>query len=131
MIITEEEVKERLDSPANLLNRLRSETNSRKKVTHPSIPPSSSEIIEDLEEKLAYGSIKSKAAGIMITAMDELRNRLPEVQRPEKLASIASEMGKIVHAEIKDKKETDNNQFIVYAPQFVKEEHYETIYVRE
>jgi hypothetical protein len=51
MIITEEEVKERLDSPANLLNRLRSETNSRKKVTHPSIPPSSSEIIEDLEEK--------------------------------------------------------------------------------
>ncbi len=131
MILEQSEVIARLESPLNLLNRLKSLTNKHSKETHPSLPPSASEVIEDLEEKLAFGSIKSKAASIMISAMDELKARLPEVQKPEKLAQIAAEMSKVVNSETKNTTKTDNTQFIIYAPQQINEANYEVIHARE
>jgi len=134
MILNEIEVTERMSSPMNLLNRLKSATNKQhSQNTILSLPPSSSEIIDDLEDKLKFGSIKSKAAGIMIAAMDELKVKLPEVHKPEQLAKIAESMGKIVNAEIENNKNDNSNrpQFHIYAPQFHNEEHYETIYARE
>ena len=134
MILDEIEVKERLESPLNLMNRLKSLTSHKSNENIiPSSPPSSEQIIEDLEEKLAFGSIKSKAASIMISAMDELKLRLPEVEKPEKLAAIAAEMSKVVTAQNdKSNKEGNrNNQFIIYSPSFINEEHFETIYARE
>jgi len=134
MILNETEVTERMNSPMNLLNRLKSISNS--KSNHNSIvslPPTSKEIIEDLEEKLQYGSIKSKAAGIMIAAMDELKSRLPEVTKPETLARVAESMSKVVNAESANSNKDKLNapQFHIYAPQFNNENHYDTIYARE
>jgi hypothetical protein len=134
MILNETEVTERMNSPLNLLNRLRSASKSKSEHHNIiSIPPTSSEVIENLEDKLAYGSIKSKAANIMIAAMDELKLRLPEISKPESLARVAESMSKVVNAEsINNNKDKLNApQFHLYAPQFHTEEHYETIYARE
>lgn len=135
MILTEQEVKDRMESPINLLNRLRDITNNHtngSKSSIVSIPPTADKLITDIDDKLANGSLKSKAAVIMSEAMHELRSRLPEVQRPEKLAAIAAEMNKIVTA--KNESDDDKHEkatFHVFAPQFVSENHYETIHVRE
>jgi hypothetical protein len=140
MILDEQEVKDRFESPMNLLHRLRSTTRQKTVDSNgnpvniiPSLPPTSEQVIEDLEEKLAYGSIKSKAAGIMIKAMDELNARLPEIQRPEKLAAIAADMSKVVNAANEDNNKNKNggNQFIIYSPQFIEEKSLEVIYARE
>ena len=131
MLLNDVEVTERMSSPLNLLNRLRSSTRSKSNSII-SIPPTSTDIIDNLEDKLQYGSIKSKAANIMIAAMDELNKRIPEVTKPEQLAKIAESMGKVVNAEVANNKDKlDAPQIIYYAPQFNTEEHYETIYARE
>jgi len=128
MILDEIEVKERLESPLNLLNRLKDLTNSHRKTSIPSLPPDSS-IIEDLNEKIAFGSIKSKAAGIMSSALDELKQRLPEVIKPKELASIAETMSKVVSTQ--EGKNGDNNtkigQIVIYCPQVVSETGYDVI----
>lgn len=134
MILNETEVTERMSSPMNLLNRLKSITNPHKPQSNiPSLPPTASEVIDDLEDKLAYGSIRSKAAGIMIAAMDELKVKIADVQKPEQLARIAESMSKVVNAknENTEKDRLNTPQFILYAPQFHREDHYETIYARE
>jgi hypothetical protein len=134
MLLTDNEVNGRIESPLNLMNRLRLASHSSKSDTqrHPSLPPSSNEIIEDLEDKIKYGSIRSKAKNIMISAMDELATRLPEVQKPERLAAIAAEMGKVISStQIKVDESSRNAQIIIYAPQIQTEEHFETIIVNE
>ena len=140
MILEETEAVERLNSPLNLLNRLRDASSKHHRDSNgnpanliPSLPPKVSDVIDDLEDKLAFGSIRLKASGIMIAAMDELRTRLPEVEKPEKLAAIAAEMSKVVNAKNENahKDRDDKPQFLVYAPQFVNESHYETIHARE
>lgn len=134
MILNEAEVTERMNSPMNLLNRLRVATKpNRDSNIIPSLPPSADEVIKDLEDKLAFGSIKSKAANIMIAAMDELNKRLPDVTKPEALARITESMSKVVNAEVKDNRGDDLNrpQIIMYAPAFHNENHYETIHARE
>jgi hypothetical protein len=69
----------------------------------------------------------------MIKAMDELNARLPEIQRPEKLAAIAADMSKVVNAANEDSNKNKNggNQFIIYSPQFIEEKSLEVIYARE
>lgn len=133
MLLDDAEVTERMESPLNLLNRLKSITTHKHKPEIPSLPPSSDKIIEDLEDKLAYGSLKTKAAGIMIDAMNELKSRIPEVSRPEKLAAIAENMNRIVNAknENNDRDKQNAPQFVVYAPSFNSENYYETIHVKE
>lgn len=130
MLLDEKEVTERMESPLNLLNRLRAATN---KHVIPSLPPKAEDVIDDLEDKLKYGSLKSKAASIMSDAMDELKNRIPEVTKPDQLARIAENMNRIVSAENKnnDRDKMNAPQFIMYAPQFLNENYYETIYAKE
>ena len=131
MLLTDSEVKERIESPMNLLNRLRSATNLAS--LSPCLPPSSKDIIENLEEKIGFGSIKSKATNIMSAALDELRSRIPEVQKPEKLASIAAEMSKVVNG-VNNNKIEDNRkiaQVIIYAPQILSESAFDVIEVNE
>ena len=129
MLIPESEALERLESPSNLMNRLRAIVNPHSKTVIPTIPPpTASDIIPNLDEKISYTSTKQKAMAIMNSAMNELQNRLPEVQRPEKLAAIAAEMGKIVIAQ-NNQSITDNRigQIIVYSPRIVSEEQFETV----
>lgn len=140
MILNETEVTERMNSPLNLLNRLKATTSKAngcnpfaKTNLIPSIP-TSSDIIPDLDEKLenSTNTIKSKASKIMIQAMDELKLRVNETTKPEQLAKIAAEMNKIVTTETENNRGNENRpQFILYAPQFNQETNYETIYARE
>ncbi len=130
MILDELEVRERLESPLNLLNRLRSTTTNKHRINIiPSLPPTSSEIIDNLEDKIGLGSIKSKAAGIMVSALDELKNRLPEVTKPKELASIAEQMNKVIS--VQESKNGDNSlkigQVIIYAPKILTEDSYDVI----
>jgi hypothetical protein len=129
MILTESDAQERLESPLNLINRLRGGmTPSNRRITHPAIPPTAEELIPNLNEKINIGSIKSKAAEILVDTLGELKNRLSEVTKPSQLASIATQMGKIV-GEMEEKTKNDNRvgQIIIYAPRVVKEDEFETI----
>lgn len=121
MILDELEVLSRVESPNNLLNRLRAETKVNSQI--PSIPPSIDTVVDDIEQKLAFGSLKGKAIGIMNAAMNELHVRLPEVQRPEKLAAIAEQMSKVIsNSQIKNDNDVRVGQIIVYAPRIISEE---------
>lgn len=133
MILTDEEIKDRIESPLNLLNRLRSTTGGKSVHSqHPALPPKSGDIISNLEDKIANSGTRSKAASIMSAAMDELRARLPEVQRPEKLAQIAREMSQVV-SNHDNKPNTGNSigQIIVYAPQVQPLDNFDIVDVVE
>ncbi len=128
MILTDDEIKERVESPLNLLNRLRSTTRS---VTHPSLPAArSNDIIDDLDDKIKIGGVRNKAAVIMAGALAELELRLPDIQKPERLAQIAVEMNKVLQTR-QDEQKNPTAQIIVYAPQVREESYYETIEVKE
>jgi hypothetical protein len=128
MLLTEEELKERMESPLNLLNRLRQETSPHGSSKIVSLPPTASEVIENLEDKIKHGTAKSKAVALLISAMDELKERLPEVQKPEKLAAIAASMAKVVDSgSIKIEDNRKQAQIIIYSPRFSKETDYEVV----
>jgi hypothetical protein len=126
MLLSDEEVQERIESPLNLLNRLKNASKSNS----PCLPnPTSDELIPDLDDKL-QGDAKKQAAKIMHGALRELEMRLPEVHKPEKLAQIANEMGKFIMAG----KESDSSkipQVIVYAPSVIQESHFASITLNE
>lgn len=127
MLLSDEEIQERLESPINLMNRLRALSAPSPVV---SLPPTAADIIPNLDEKL--NDTRAKAVGILNATMDELRKRLPEVQRPEKLAAIAKEMSQVVaHQDSKNQGSVQAGQIIVYAPQIVPIEQFEIIDVQE
>ena len=136
MILSDDEIKERIESPLNLLNRLKSNlsraihpSNSSQ---HPALPPSAGDIIDDLDDKLKNTSTRSKAAGILNAAMDELKIRIPDVQKPEKLAQIAAEMSKVIsNHDNKPNSGVTAGQIIVYAPQVVSLDNFDIIDVAE
>lgn len=134
MLLLEEEVKERIESPLNLINRLQALTrpDNKNKARIPSLPPTSDEVISDLEDKLNVGSIRSKASGILVRTLDELSQRLPEVDKPEKLARIAESVTKVIDSVTpKDKGNTNNiAQVIIYSPRMRGEAEYDVIDVR-
>lgn len=137
MILSDDEIKERIESPLNLLNRLK---NSLQRTINPSsgsanivsLPPKSSDIIENLEDKIAKSSVRSKATSIMVSAMSELQSRIPEIQKPEKLATIAHEMSKIIsNQDAGGGVHGIHSQIIVYAPQVQNIENYDVVEVNE
>lgn len=128
MLLAESEMIERIESPLNLLNRLRKTTTP---VRHPSLPPTSSELIPDLDEKVNYGSARSKAMGIMDMAMSELKNRIAEATKPKELAAIASEMSKIIsNTNVRDNDDKPLAQIVIYAPNIVSESAFDVIDVQ-
>lgn len=128
MLLTDEDVQERISSPQNLLNRLRKAASPGGIPSLP--PPNSKDIIPDLDEKLETKDIRKQAASIMAKSLKELEARIPDIQKPEKLAQIASEMNKVLTAG-QDKEKAATSQIIVYAPQLVEENHFETITLDE
>lgn len=123
MLLSDQEIEERISSPLNLLNRLRSVTSP--KATSPCLPPTTKDLDINIDEKLAIGKLRETSAGIMALSLEQLKQRIPEVQKPEKLAQIASEMNKIVQSRPDEKKQAA--QIIVYAPQVINENHFEEI----
>lgn len=126
MILNDQEVQERIESPLNLLNRLKRA--SENKPTSPCLP-SAGQVIEDLDGKIKNGSIKSKAAGILADALDEIKLNIPNM-KPEKLTTVAREMNQILVSRQSNDSEK-STQIIVYAPQVVNENIFETIHVKE
>jgi hypothetical protein len=125
MLLTDEEIVERIDSPMNLLNRLRNVTQPRTGI--PSMPPPTTKDIGlDVESKIAQGKIRDSAAEIMGLALHELKQRIPEIQKPEKLAQIASEMNKVLTSR-QDENKNPAAQIIVYAPQVIQETHFQAL----
>lgn len=126
MLLTDEEIQERIESPLNLLNRLRNAS----RANSPCLP-TAADLIPDLDEKIGP-DIKKQATKIMNSALKELEMRLPDVQKPEKLAQIAAEMNKVLLAQQKDKEgDKGGPQIVVYAPQVIQESHFETITIQE
>lgn len=127
MILSDEEVKERLQSPNNLLNRLRNAT-TPKPTPIPCLPPTTKDLDldKDIDEKLAVGKLRETAASIMALSMEALKDKIGEIQKPEKLAQIASEMNKVVQSRKDDEKKIPG-QIIVYAPAVINENHFQEI----
>lgn len=137
MILSETSVLERLNSPDNLINRLSSLTqvSPRSRISKINIPtiPTSEEIIPNLEEKLALGSIKSKAASIMSDVLDTLKTRVPTIEKTAELASVAEKMSKVIsNTQISKDDNRDNApQIIVYAPTILDERHFSVIDIED
>lgn len=131
MILEESELMERMESPLNLLNRLKSSLagSADKKNIIPSIP-SSSELVDNIEDKLKIGSLKSRAAAIMSTSLDLIQEKLIDV-KPERLVNIVDSMNKVITAETDKNRGLEKPQIVVYCPQFVEEANFETVYVKE
>jgi hypothetical protein len=133
MLLNEEELTTRMESPLNLLNRLKSLTNPHKKNIIPALPPTADELISDLDNKLGNKSAEKQAKAVMTAALTELEKRLPEVTKPEKLSAIAHDMSKIV-SNTKAKESEGGvkiGQIVVYAPQVMREEDFNVIDIQE
>jgi len=128
MLLTDEEIQNRIESPLNLLNRLKNAS----KAHSPSLPtPKANDLIPNLDERLGP-DVKKQAATIMSNALRELEMRLPEVQKPEKLAAIAKSMNDVLIAREDKDKASNAPQIIVYAPQVIQESHFgEVIVLKE
>lgn len=132
MILSDDEIKERIESPLNLLNRLKTSLSRATHPTSPSLPPKAEDIVSDLEDKIKNNSARSKANSIMLSAMTELEKRIPEVQKPEKLAQIASEMSRVIsNHDAKPSSGNITSQIIVYAPQIQSLDNFDIIDVAE
>lgn len=150
MILTEEEVTSRIESPLNLLNRLRTATKSRS-VIMPNqndnngsngnnnadpmsvfLPPKIGDLVEDIEDKIAMTNSKSDALKVMQSAIKDLKDRISEVDKPKDLARIATDMSKVVGtiSDIRGEK-ADKKQLVIWQPLIVQENHYETIHVTD
>lgn len=133
MLLTDEEIQERLESPMNLLNRLKTATSPRASRDSgiPTMPPVTSEDIKlDIPGKLAANGLRDTAARVMGKALQELEVQLPNVQKPEKLAQIATEMNKVLNA-TNDKDKNPPAQIIVYAPQVIQENYFQELTLKE
>lgn len=132
MILKEEDLKERIESPLNLLNRLKDTTTSISKKRGaniiPALPPSSEDLIGDLDEKLDLFTAKSKASRLMTSAIEQLQNKLDEV-KPEKLSRIAADMTRVISSSAvrNNTNEVKAAQIIVYAPQIISEEKFDVV----
>lgn len=158
MILTQAEVDNRLSSPNNLINQLRtrlnsagrinsiiqnseniripeivksSETSRNQKFTSDEFIPNLDELIPDSNDKLAIGLAKTKAVNVMNSSLDELQTRIGDVDSPKQLATIAKDMSSIINGLTPEGDGLIKNQVIIYKPIVVNESHYETIAVLE
>lgn len=143
MLLSDSEVTTRLESPENLINRLKQKMRAvgiqsavlppheRTKASVVTAPPSIDELVDNIDGKLALTSLQDKAVEIMRKSMDELSVRLNEVTRPEKLANIAADMGRLVQNVREQRNQTNNIQVMVYAPQLRTEESFDVIDLKD
>lgn len=125
MILSDEDVKERLESPLNLLNRLRKATEPQPPTRIPCLPPTTADLDLNIDEKIAVGKLRETAAGIMALSMEHLKAKIQDISKPETLARIAGEMNKVVQSRENDDKKIA--QIVVYAPQVIQENHFQEL----
>lgn len=130
MLLSTDEVDERLSSPLNLINRLRAKDN----ITSVSLPPKVDELIPDLDSKIHSAAIHGKAESLLSDTLDQLKLRLPEIRAVDKLSNVAANLNKIITAGNEAKiqnNQTNNIQVLIYAPEIKSEEDFDTINVTE
>lgn len=132
MLLTEEEVNVRLESPLNLMNRLQKAT--EKPELNLFTPPSIEELVDNLEDKLHLGNSHSSALKVLDDSVRMLGQRLCEVDKAKDLSRIATDMSKVVNS-IDEIRNGRNNirqgQITIWQPVIMNETHYETIHVHE
>ena len=148
MLLKDEEVTARLESPNNLLNRLNRIT-ARNDNPMSIFKPSTSEVeisavlggesietddidklVEDNAKKIKMGIVKARALDVLHDALGELGNRLSETAKVRDLATIAKDMNSILTAE-DNKKNNINQQVVIYKPVVNDISKYETLVVNE
>lgn len=148
MLLKDEEVTARLESPNNLLNRLNRIT-ARNDNPMSIFKPSDSndessavlggesietddidKLVEDNAKKIKMGIVKARALDVLHDALGELGNRLGETAKVRDLATIAKDMNSILTAE-DNKKNNINQQVVIYKPVVNDISKYETLVVNE
>ena len=137
MILDDTEVVTRLNSPLNLLNRLKNASSKNDamltfgvekntdKTSIVTLPPSVDELVDSLEDKLSESSLVSKASNVISAALDELLPRLGEVSKPRDLAQIAANVKRVI-GDRRGQSEGNKN-VIIYKPVIVNESHFEVV----
>lgn len=155
MILTDEQITSRLESPLNLINRLKKLTDksnsmdlfiptgfdvsSVREVSVVGLNNESSavldddsldDIIPDSADKIKMGLVKSKALDVLHDSLSSLHIRLPEIDKVRDLSTIASDMNRILTAEDATKGKI-NQQVIIYKPIVNDISKYDTLVVSE
>lgn len=135
MILSEAEINERMNSPLNLLNRLKAVTSKPNSgAMDIFMPPRIDDLIESAEDKIRLASSRTKALEVIDDAVKALHQRLDEVDKPKDLSKIATDMARVVST-VNDVKNGNNNnsgkQLVIWQPVIVQENHYETITVND
>jgi len=141
MLLSTEEANLRLESPENLINRL------RRKISIPDarilppedksetrmvvLPPSVDDLVDNLDSKLKLSSMQEKAVDIINDSMTLLKERMSEVPT-KSLSHVAADMSKII-SNIREQRgmQTNNIQVMIYAPEVRSEREFEVIDIQE
>lgn len=150
MLMNKNDAESRLNSPVNLINRLRGATegainNSNKIITIPAtaqenakvpsavltIPPEAESLVIDLKHKIKLAGVKGKAVDVLDGALDELANRVHDIENVSKLGTIADIMNRIANGADGKANHGHMNQLVIWQPIMIQENHYESIQVSE
>lgn len=133
MLVAEAEVIQRVESPLNLLNRLRELSHTSHKTPIPTIPPPKTEdLIPNIDEKLATKNSQDKALSVMNKALHKLDMHVEELE-PKRLTAIIRDMSQTIK-NLEPERDTilDNKiQVVVYSPRQSSEEEFEVIESKE
>lgn len=141
MLLTDNEITERINSPLNLLNRLRHTGKSEKPYLNPSniygvkteqlIPDVETQISEQIKAKAEASprtAVADAALDLAIKAAKKLDLVIETEEKPSRLAGIIRDMSQVVkNTEIEDPNRRSNVQFIFHVPEQKKEQDYEVI----
>lgn len=155
------DIESRINHPDNLINRLRLSTFNSKVDSVVSLPiidvpsskrttfdasnpagvnstdsatPTIDDLIDDIETKINLGCAHTAAVDVMKTALNELKIRVIEAEKPEQLSKIATDMQKIIAglaAKNKDKDSDARPQLIIWKPMIVTAEQFNEVHVNE
>lgn len=151
MILDDKSVDKRLESPNNLMNRLKvikdkksplpfSRTKDAEIVSVPSDKqkalaiPGIEDLIDNFESKVQFGKAHASALDLLVDSLHSLKCRLGDVKKPEQLTNIASSMTKILGQIKEHQKGKDGGDLVqinIYAPQYREITEYETITLTE
>ena len=130
MLLEKDEIDKRIESPLNLLNRLRSHKQAPREAAN---VYNIDKVMPDIDTRLREAKnsrkpdVGEKAIDIIMSAMDELKDKIPEIQKPEKLSSVIRDMSQVIKNTESEKEAGSNVQFIFKVSGVNKESDYEVI----
>lgn len=133
MIMTNDEISARLDSPLNLINRLKElEVKVPEIVSLPVAKqqskvavvglPSIEDLIDNPEDRIKLAGIKTRATDALSSTVELIAARVADTEKPEKLSKIATDMMKVIDTINGDRRESHANRpIVVFTPMLVSE----------